>query len=198
MKVHIASVCFKCFRRLEVCCNCLHECCKNISGMLHMLPMLQLFQRSVAIVCFKCFRCFRGMFHLCFPNVCCKCVYLDDACVSHIRCILFGCLCMVAMGFKCLSGVFSNVSKACFNCFNCLQTYVATVVFGCFQSRSGVASLLPTFCCIVSLGAGRASIQCRCQVLPNRRRRVLPLLSLGRHGPRVERETGCSARSYRR
>ena len=27
-------------------------------------------------------------------------------------------------------------------CFNCLQTYIPTVVFGFFKSRSGVASLL--------------------------------------------------------
>jgi hypothetical protein len=68
---------------------------------------------------------------------------------------------MVAMIFNCFSGAFSSVSEVCFKCFNCLQTYVATVVFECFKSRSGVASLVLTFCCIVFLEAGRASIGTR-------------------------------------
>jgi hypothetical protein len=45
--------------------------------------MLQLFQRHVASVCFECFRCLKGMFHLCFLDACCDCVYLDVAYVSH-------------------------------------------------------------------------------------------------------------------
>jgi hypothetical protein len=62
---------------------------------------------------------------------------------------------MIAMVFKCVSEVFSSVSEACFKCFNYLQTYVATVVFGCFKSRLSVASLLlPTFSCISRLGVG--------------------------------------------
>jgi hypothetical protein len=73
-------------------------------AMLHMLHMLQLFQRHVASVCFECFR---GMFHLCFPDACCKCVYLDVAYVSHIRCMCFiWMLHMVAMVFQ-----------VCFRCF---------------------------------------------------------------------------------
>jgi hypothetical protein len=52
-------------------------------GMLH---MLQLSQRHVASVCFECFR---SMFHLCFPNACCECVYLDVPYVSHICCMYF-------------------------------------------------------------------------------------------------------------
>jgi hypothetical protein len=48
-----------------------------------------IFQRHVASVCFECFRCFTGMFHLCFSNACCKCVYLDVAYVSHISCMCF-------------------------------------------------------------------------------------------------------------
>jgi hypothetical protein len=43
-----------------------------------------------------------------------------------------------------------------------------------------VASLLPNFRCIISVcpppGAGRASIRCRGQVLPNRRCRASPPL----------------------
>jgi hypothetical protein len=51
--------------------------------------------------------------------------------------IAYGC-----NGFQVVSDVFSSVLEACFKCFNCLQTYVAIVVFGCLKSRSGVASLL--------------------------------------------------------
>jgi hypothetical protein len=38
------------------------------------------------------------------------------------------------------SGVFANVSDACFKCFICLQTYVASVVSRYFKSRLGVVS----------------------------------------------------------
>ena len=50
---------------------------------------------------------------------------------TYVACVLFGC-CVWSQWF---SSVF-------FKCFKCLQTYVATVVFGYFKSRSGVASLL--------------------------------------------------------
>ena len=105
-------------------------------------------------------------------------VCLSGCCIcSQIRCMCFILmLYMVAMVFMCFSDVFSSVSKACLKCFNCLQTYVATVVFGCFKSRLCVASLLPAFCYIVSPGAGRASIRRHCRILPNRRRRA-PFLS---------------------
>jgi hypothetical protein len=51
--------------------------------------MLQLCQRHVASIRFECFKCFRGIFHLCFPDACYKCVYLDIAYVSHIRYMCF-------------------------------------------------------------------------------------------------------------
>ena len=79
-----------------------------------------------------------------------------------------------------------------FKCFNCLQTYVATVVFGYFKSRSGVASLIPTFCCIVSPDASRAS-----QPGPSESEAPPPFPScrFGRRRPLVECETECSARA---
>jgi hypothetical protein len=46
---------------------------------------------------------------------------------------------MFAMVFKCFSGVFTSVSDDCFKCFICLLLYVATIVSGCFKSKSGVA-----------------------------------------------------------
>ena len=161
-------------------------------GMLHILHMLKVFQRHVARVCFECFRCFRGMFHLCFPDACCNYVYLDVAYVSHICCMCFiWMLRMVAMVFKCVSGVFSSVSEACFKCFNCLQTYVAVVVFGCFKSRSDVASLLPTPSAASSQGIHSTSWPGPSE---SEAPRTFPLLSLGRRGPCVERETEYSVR----
>jgi hypothetical protein len=74
-----------------------------------MLHMLHMFHRHVARVCFECFR---GMFHLYFPDACCKCVYLDVAYVSHIRCMCFNWkLHMVAMVFKCFQVFFQVFQK---------------------------------------------------------------------------------------
>jgi hypothetical protein len=84
---YFAYVCFKCFRRFEYILHLYYmDVAKLDRRMLYMLHMLQLFQRRVASVCFKCFR---GMFHSCFLDACCMCVYLDGAYVSHIRCMCF-------------------------------------------------------------------------------------------------------------
>jgi hypothetical protein len=55
---------------------------------------------------------------------------------------------MFAMIFKCFSGVFATVLDACFNCFICLQTYIASIASRCFKSRSDVANL-------IRMGSGR-------------------------------------------
>jgi hypothetical protein len=54
-------------------------------------------------------------------------------------------------GFQVFFRCFFQMFLRCFFCFismfqvfNCVLTYVATVVFGCFKIRSGVASLFPT------------------------------------------------------
>jgi hypothetical protein len=44
----------------------------------------------------------------------------------------------IAYVLKLFSSVFANVSVACFKCFICLQTYVASVVSKCFKSRLDV------------------------------------------------------------
>jgi hypothetical protein len=49
---------------------------------------------------------------------------------------------MFAYGCNGFQVCFRGVLEACSKCFSCLQTYVATVVYGYFKSRSGVASLL--------------------------------------------------------
>jgi hypothetical protein len=41
--------------------------------------------------------------------------------------------------FQMFSGVFASVSDTCFKCFIRLLLYVATIAFGCFKSKSGVA-----------------------------------------------------------
>jgi hypothetical protein len=44
------------------------------------------------------------------------------------------------MVFKYFSSIFASVLDVCFKCFICLFfLYVATIVFGYFKSRSGVA-----------------------------------------------------------
>ena len=50
-----------------------------------------------------------------------------------------GCCICLQWFFKCFLGAFVNVSYACFKCFICFLLHVATVAFGCFKSRSGVA-----------------------------------------------------------
>jgi hypothetical protein len=45
----------------------------------------------------------------------------------------------VCNDFQMFLGVFASVSDACFKCFICFLLYVAIVVSGCFESRSGVA-----------------------------------------------------------
>jgi hypothetical protein len=79
LKAYVASVCFKCFRYFR--------------------GMLQLSYADVAkvdwdvahiiIVVHVCCKLLFSMFHLSFLDVCCKCVYLNVAYVSHICCKCF-------------------------------------------------------------------------------------------------------------
>ena len=100
LKAHVASLCFEYFR----CFRC----------------MLQVFQmdvvkvdRDVAYVAMVVHVYCKGllpMFHLCFSDACCKCVYLDVAYVLHIRCMCFiWVLHMVAIVSKCVACVFLQV-----------------------------------------------------------------------------------------
>ena len=58
------------------------------------------------------------MFNLCFSDAFCNCVYLDVAYVSHICCMCFiRMLRMVAMVFKCVSGVFFKCFRSMFQVF---------------------------------------------------------------------------------
>jgi hypothetical protein len=53
--------------------------------------------------------------------------------------VLFGCCICLQWFSNVFLGVFTSVLDACFKCFICLLSYVATVASGCFKSRSGVA-----------------------------------------------------------
>jgi hypothetical protein len=72
-----------------------------------------------------------------FSDICCKCVYLDIAYISHICCKCF--IWMLHMFCNGFSSVFANVLDICFKCFICLQTYVADVSSECFKGTSAVA-----------------------------------------------------------
>jgi hypothetical protein len=82
----------------------------------------------VAMVVHVCCKCLFLMFHPCFQAYVASVLML---CFTHMSC-------MFAMVFKHFSGVFSSVSETCFKRFICIQTYVASVAYECFKSRSGV------------------------------------------------------------
>jgi hypothetical protein len=123
------------------------------------------------------------MFHLCFPDICCK-VCLSGCCICFIYTlhlfylgVVYGC-----NGFQVFFQLFQK--HVLFTFRRMLQLLYLDVsktyqVLHLSSSPSTALSRCPP-------GDSRASIRRRGQVLPNRRRRPLPLLSLGRRGPRVE------------
>jgi hypothetical protein len=87
LKAHVASVSDGCCKSRSgycICCKVVHVCCKGL------LPM----------------------FHLCFPDTCCKCVYLDVAYVSHICCMFYENVAYVCNGFQVFLKHVSSVSSA--------------------------------------------------------------------------------------
>ena len=69
--------------------------------------------------------------------------YVASFCSQYFICF-FRRMCKVFIwmlqGFQVFSGVFAIISDACFKCFICLWTYVASVASRCCQIRSSVAS----------------------------------------------------------
>jgi hypothetical protein len=94
----------------------------------------------VTMVVHVCCKLLFPMFHLFFQTYVAS-VFIWMLCMVHtyVASVLFRCCVCFYNGFKCFSGVFANVLDACFKCFINLQMYVASVVYGCFKSRSGVA-----------------------------------------------------------
>ena len=86
---------------------------------------------DVSAVCFVCV--FQMYVSIVF-------IWMLNMLYTYVACVLFRCLCIVAMVFKCVSGCFSIILEVCFKCFNC-QMYVATVVLKCFKSSLDIASL---------------------------------------------------------
>jgi hypothetical protein len=137
------------------------------------------------MVVYLCCKGLLPMFHLCFSDACCKCVYLDVAYISHIRC-----MCV----FRC----FLSISVACFKCF--IYFYVATAEFGCFKSRFWVLhpsspSVTSSWCVPLSTPAGHSYDAAAGSFRIGGAARPLLLLSLGRCGPRVERVRRSAAHS---
>jgi hypothetical protein len=68
---------------------------------------------DVAMVIHICCKLLFLMFHLFFPDICCKCVYLNVAYVSHICCKCFiWMLCMFYNGVQMFLCVFASISYA--------------------------------------------------------------------------------------
>jgi hypothetical protein len=70
----------------------------------------------------------------------------------------------VCNGFQMLLGIFASVLDACFKFFICLLLYIATVVSGCFKSRSNVAYEMR-----VESGRRRGWRSGRCERCPRQR-----------------------------
>jgi hypothetical protein len=101
-----------------------------------MLPDVGKVDRDVSYIAIVIHVCCKRLFLMfcLFLDVRCKRVYLDVAYVSHICCKVF----YLDVVYVCNCG-FASVSDACFKCSICLHIYVASVVFGYFKSRLGLA-----------------------------------------------------------
>jgi len=104
--------------------------------------VFQMFQRYVSSM-------FSGrMLQVCLSG---RCIYFTHTLHVFYLDVAYGC-----NGFKCVLVVFFKCFISMF-CFNCLQMYITTVVFGCLKSRSGVAlssSHLLLHLAVGSRGAG--------------------------------------------
>jgi hypothetical protein len=85
---------------------------------------------------------FRRMLQVCLSGCCMFHTYVVS--VLSVYCV---CLQWFSSVFRCF---FASVLEACFKCFICLQTYVATVASRCFKSRLDVCT-----CCLQLLEGAR-------------------------------------------
>ena len=105
--MYVASVQFKCFSFFRDMLQIFHTDVAKVDQMLHILQWLCMY---VANMC--------PNVSSVFSDVCCKCVYLDVAYVSHICCECFiWMLRLFAMVFKFF---FASVLNPCFKCSICL------------------------------------------------------------------------------
>jgi hypothetical protein len=119
------------------------------------------------------------MFHLCFPNVCCKCVYLDVAYVSHISCMYFIWMLQwfLSIFFMCFRSI-SSVSTAFRRMLLLLYLDVSTIdrVLHLLSPPSTASSQ-----CVLPVPAGHP-YDAAARSFRIGGAAPLPLLSLGRHG----------------
>jgi hypothetical protein len=113
--MHVASV-------SSGCCKSRLRCCICYNGYTHML------QASIPNVSSVS------------SNVCCKCVYLDCICFTHILQVFYLNVARAfAMAFQVFLCVFANISDTYFKCFICFYTYITNVSSDSFKSGSDVA-----------------------------------------------------------
>jgi hypothetical protein len=130
---YVAYISYRCCKSRSGCCICCNGC----------TLMLQTSVPNVLSV---------------FSDVCCKCVYLNVAYVSHICCKCFiWMLCMLQWFSSVFSSVFTSFSEVCFKYFICLQTYIASITSGCFKSRSGLAHVAMSPPAVVARGGHEGS-----------------------------------------
>jgi hypothetical protein len=76
-----------------------------------------------------------------FPDVCCKCIYLDVAYVfTYMLQVFYLNVVYVLQWFQVFLGVFASVSYACFKCFIVFRRMLQIVASVYFKTRSGIAS----------------------------------------------------------
>jgi hypothetical protein len=75
------------------------------------------------------------------------CLYGCCICFTHMLQLFYLDVAYMLQWFSSVL-LFLSGLDTCFKCFICLQTYVASVVYGCFKSRSSVAS--PSSPCVSS------------------------------------------------
>jgi hypothetical protein len=86
-----------------------------------------------------------------FSDICCKCVCLDVAYVSHICCKCFlWMLRMCCNDFSSISCVFCKYFRRMFQMFHLSSDVCCKCVPGYFKSRSGVASHFSPWCLLLA------------------------------------------------
>jgi hypothetical protein len=112
---------------LEVCCKCFHmEVAKVDQDVAYIAIVVHVCCKRLS-QCFICF--FRSTLQVCLSGC-----YI---CFTYMLQVFYLDVAYVCNGFQVFLGVFATVLYACFKCFICLQTYIASVESGCFKIRSG-------------------------------------------------------------
>jgi hypothetical protein len=147
-------------------------------------------------VAYVCFECFRGMFHLCFPDACCKCLSRCCICFTHMLHVFYLDIAYGCNGFQVFSNIFSSISTILRHMLQLLYLDISKVdqVLHLFFPPSTASSQ-----CVFLLVPARHPFDTAAGSFQIRGVTPLPLLLLRQHGPpHGVRETKCSARTSRR